>query len=253
MTEKVGQILKGNVVEYIDYYIDEYGDDIGKIKTDIDGSFVKNGKSIKVMGLRYIDGVELGDFIKRYRDRKGSFKIFLDIAIQILNIFSIMHKNGIYHRDIKKSNIMIRYKRDEVDDDDLCGFFDTSSIRDVEVVIIDFGFSVDVNYMRQEIKNCTSIRMGTNGYFHKEILHGVNKTFFVSEEFLRCADTFAIGVTLFLLFNGCESYPYDNELNKVCDSNCENFMVDAIIESMINPEEIRRLSIDNALTFFKDM
>lgn len=66
--------------------------------------FLENGTAYIVM--EYIDGCSLMDFLSEHNN-KLTVKETLDLVEPIINSLSILHNNGIIHRDISPDNIMI--------------------------------------------------------------------------------------------------------------------------------------------------
>lgn len=62
--------------------------------------------------MEYIDGRPLTEIITKHGITDGKF--IKNIAIQILDGLSYVHKQQIYHRDLKPDNILITYKGDNV-------------------------------------------------------------------------------------------------------------------------------------------
>jgi|LSQX01.3.fsa_nt_gb serine/threonine-protein kinase len=126
--------------------------------------------------MEYVDGTELKQL---YKSGESNLNVLIDIFIQIIDGIGYLHKNEVYHRDIKPQNIMV----------------DTNN----NVKIIDFGLSKIGCEIRQE----TIGSFGTQGYMPPEILNDPIPNNYDE----RKRDAFSIGVTFFELLT--EEKPYD--------------------------------------------
>ncbi|MCM8833319.1 MAG: serine/threonine protein kinase [Candidatus Omnitrophica bacterium] len=92
------------------------------------------------------------DLMKAIRNKKHIFneKNIIDIVIKVAKGISYIHKNGIIHKDINPSNILITYSLEKVK-------------------ITDFGLSQIV----KKIFNVNKFKGGTEGYIAPEIYKGI--------------------------------------------------------------------------------
>lgn len=67
--------------------------------------FYADNQNCLVMEL--IDGVSLADFIKRQPERRLSVSEAMPILRDLLNALNYAHKQGVIHRDVKPSNVLI--------------------------------------------------------------------------------------------------------------------------------------------------
>ena len=123
-----------------------------------------DGREFIVM--EFVDGQTLQE-----KKHNLSFKMALEIGIQIADGLAAAHEKGIVHRDIKPENIMIR--------------------KDGIVQIMDFGLAKLRGASRLTKEGST---VGTAGYMSPEQVQG--------QETDHRADIFSLGVLLFEMFTG---------------------------------------------------
>lgn len=142
-------------------------DNIVKILGHDNLSVAQTKQKVGVIYLEYIKGVELGKATIENISSKEKFSIIK----QILDAIEISHSNGIIHRDINPSNIMLT--------------------EDNRVKIIDFGIC-KINDM---INSATVYRLGTTAYSAPEVhQHSENAT--------EKSDLYSIGAVIYFLFTG---------------------------------------------------
>ena len=132
----------------------------------------------------YIHGVDLYTYVEDKNYKIPEFRIVsiiqqLCCAEYYLNIF------GIIHRDIKPEHLLLDDKYEEP-----------------TIKLIDFGLA-EILFPKEK----TCAQFGTVGYTAPEVLRGVpyNKT----------ADTWSIGIMIYLLIIGCLPFDDANEMNKI--------------------------------------
>jgi len=124
---------------------------------------------VGVIFLEYIFGESLAKVSLINLSSKDKFAILK----QLLNAIETAHLNGIIHRDINPSNIMITDKN--------------------EVKVIDFG----ICKIKEMVSKSTTYCMGTNAYSAPEVhIHSDNAT--------EQSDLYSIGAVAFYLFTGKE-------------------------------------------------
>lgn len=100
--------------------------------------YILENEKVATVFSEYISGKSIADMMKQYRIFDEKFVI--DIALQVCNGLSVLHKNGFVHRDITPNNIIISV--------------------DGVVKIIDFGITRKFDKEKQE----DTVVMGTPGY-----------------------------------------------------------------------------------------
>jgi eukaryotic-like serine/threonine-protein kinase len=121
--------------------------------------------------MEYVKGSELKEVIKSYPHNKINLQDFLNYAIQVTGGINAAHKNGIIHRDIKSSNIMLS--------------------EDGRIRIMDFGLAHIHGDPLLTKKGSTP---GTTAYMSPEQLRG--------EEVDFRSDIWSLGTVLFEMLTG---------------------------------------------------
>ncbi len=138
--------------------------------------FEQEGNLFLVM--EYVDGIGLDEFIKNLQS-PVSIERAKKIMLQVLVGFAYAHSNGIIHRDVKPSNILIT-KNDEIK-------------------ILDFGIAKLLNEVQNKLTK-TGTQIGTAYYMSPEQ---------VKAQILdQRSDIYSLGVTFYELLSG--SCPYAN-------------------------------------------
>ena len=128
----------------------------------------------------FIEGITLLTFLSRSANKRIPEILALKIFSQIVDSIAYCHSLKIFHRDVKMSNVMLKKK--------------------MEVVLIDFGFSV------QNPKNdLVNSFCGTLNYIAPELLK--NQSFQPGP-----ADVWALGILLFKLITG--EYPFKGKVRR---------------------------------------
>ena len=167
-------------------------------------SVVKTKDKVGAIYLEYIKGVELSKATIENLSSKEKFSIIK----QILDAIEISHSNGIIHRDINPSNIMLT--------------------EDNQVKVIDFGIC-KINDM---INYATVYRLGTTAYSAPEVhQHSENAT--------EKSDLYSIGAVIYFLFTGKQpplAIQFQETLN---NSRGMDIALKPIIKKLIaeNPDE----------------
>jgi serine/threonine protein kinase len=138
--------------------------------------FEQEGNLFLIM--EYVEGIGLDDFIKNL-NTPVSIERGKNIMLQILNGFAYAHSNGIIHRDVKPSNILIT-KNDEVK-------------------ILDFGIAKLLDDVQNKLTK-TGTQIGTAYYMSPEQVK--------AQELDQRTDIYSLGITFYELLSGfC---PYAN-------------------------------------------
>lgn len=263
ITKKLSNVkeLESRVPQFLDSYVDYEHDSKNQKIINNDNTNLQNittNQGINVMRLRYIKGVDLATFLKNVNNMRWSqsIKFFINIAIKLVDCISTIHENDIYHRDIKLGNIMITKDKDK---DGKIDYYDVKTMVGLRVVIIDFGFSVDMENMSMDLGNCTNCDMGTLGFVQIDFIRRGMKNRkndiieLLDRNSLMYADIFALGVVLFLMFNRLR-FPHVRKTGeRLSYSRCGDVEIDALIERMISNREYNRPQISCALKIFQDI
>lgn len=134
--------------------------------------------------MEYIDGVPLDEYI-------SSNNVNLEEVFRsIIGAFVCLEENGILHRDIRASNIMVD--------------------NDGKVKIIDFGFGKDLEFSEQE--NSVMLNWPATEYPF-ELVN--------DENYIQETEVYFLGYLIrkLLLDNDVQSFQFNNILNKMCQRN----------------------------------
>jgi serine/threonine protein kinase len=132
--------------------------------------------------MELVQGVSLLSFMKAKPERKVEEKVCKKIFSQLIKGIEYLHKNNIYHRDIKMENLLI--------DDKL------------NLKIIDFGFSTCSSKSKMLNFFC-----GTPSYMPPEII--------LKKDYLGPnADIWSVGILLYTLL--CGAFPFRGKINYNC-------------------------------------
>lgn len=189
---------------------------------------------IGIFVTRFIKGRDIeADLLE---DKTLSLEEAEKLAIQMLDALALLHKNNIYHRDIKPGNIM----------------YDKSTEK---FTLIDFGLScyVDANIA----DTCTnSSPSGTLIYMTNKLIEARRNRTSVSLEDMRQADIFALGLTIYNALLGLEArnapfaltesgYKSMQTYIPLNEHYAIGYLVNIMIASPVLPtEEIRRVAYE---------
>jgi serine/threonine protein kinase len=132
--------------------------------------FEQDGNLFLIM--EYVEGIGLDDFIKNL-STPVSIERGKNIMLQVLNGFAYAHSNGIIHRDVKPSNILIT-KNDEVK-------------------ILDFGIAKLLDDVQNKLTK-TGTQIGTAYYMSPEQVK--------AQELDQRTDIYSLGITFYELLSG---------------------------------------------------
>ena len=132
--------------------------------------------------MSYIDGMDLADILRRYREKKQQFPApqALRIVYQICQGLNVCHQKGIVHRDLKPGNVLVK--------------------RDGGVVITDFGLSLVSGGESRPSSGMTTpgTIIGTFAYMAPEQLLDTK----VDDK----ADIYSLGVIMYEMFTNRRPY-----------------------------------------------
>lgn len=168
-------------------------------------------KKISYLVMEEIQGNTLKNFL--HINKKLSYMHRNTIANLLIEYIKVLHLFGIIHRDLKSDNILI-YK---------------SSNNNINVKIIDYGFSVKKKYTSIYNFNLT-YQCGTYNYMPPEIL--TKKYYNVS------CDSYSLGIILYYLFTN--TYPYDISNINIKNNHLYNLNILKKKNSNINYNIIKR-------------
>ena len=176
------------------------------------GTGTLNGEQYFVLIMEYIgNSMELYDFSKK-------FKMTFPVVDRILNDLVIglreMHKQGVYHKDIKNQNILISLSDDNSDI--------------AHVKYIDFGISCI--FGENKNKKC-DMRSGTPTYMSAELIHKNYASSFTERE-LKAIDIYALGVTMYEMFN---KHPYFDAAWRAQKQNDDTILFNALKLDYVEP------------------
>lgn len=183
--------------------------------------------------MEYIHGVTVDE----YFNNNFSLLDFINFAVWLTSIISLLHKKNYVHRDIKPSNIMVvngKYK------------------------LIDFGYSCRVGKINvKDNLSCTVSTPGTPYYAAPEIYNGTFKKNI--NKYYKTIDVYACGVTLYNILTG--KFPYKlynhsiimsnyihiniNQIPRILNNYINNLIHQMVL---INPDN--RITIENAKNKF---
>src|ERR1700730_3385477 len=130
--------------------------------------------------VEYIEGRTLRALLDEYAPHGLPIEMAMGIALQICEALAYAHEHGVYHRDMKPENVMVR---------------DDGSIK-----IIDFGIAL-LEGARRVTWRGLSGTVGTPDYMSPEQLRGERGT--------ESSDIYAVGVMLYEML--CGRTPFEGE------------------------------------------
>ena len=145
------------------------------------------GDDIFVIIMEYCDGGTLEEFIEKYGGKKEHTANYLRIAQNITDGLSLLHSTKQLHRDIKPVNILIS------------GTDPNTAV----AKLADLGLGRDIN----PSKLSTVSNSGTIMYFSPERLR--------YEKFSFPADIWALGMSIYELLAGKDSYPFPIDVDSI--------------------------------------
>eukprot|EP00249_Psilotum_nudum_P013568 c24402_g1_i1 orf=218-1354(-) len=137
-------------------------------------SFLHLASNVCCVIVEYLAGGTLKDFLIRHRRRKLTFKVVMQLALDLSRGLSYLHSCSIVHRDVKTENMILDKK--------------------MKVKIADFGVA------RVEAQNPQDMtgETGTLGYMAPEVLDG--------KPYNRKCDVYSFGICLWETY--CCDMPY---------------------------------------------
>lgn len=133
--------------------------------------------------MEYVEGETIAD---RVSDGAMDFKTIIEVGAQAADALSEAHEQGVVHRDIKSSNIMITERG--------------------KVKVLDFGLAKPVPVLNREVTKTrlteSGVLLGTINYMSPEQATG-------RSEVTHLSDIFSLGVVLYEMTTG--RLPFDGE------------------------------------------
>lgn len=173
----------------------------------------------------YIEGLTLENYLITKNNFNNNKEELWKIIKDLIDGLVFIHQNGVAHRDIKLSNIMITI--------------------DNKVKYIDFGLSCVRECI---IKGCSNIckknTSGTLNYLAPELLSNNPQYIKIANiynlEFIQLTDVWSLGIVIYQLSKGLNEknykyYPYNNQQLKISDK--KNAILNSPLEfTTYNPD-----------------
>ena len=144
---------------------------------DVNREHVRFNRYLYYIVMEYVEGHTAFELLHKSLKERGrpiAPLPALEIVASAADALSVVHAQGIVHRDMKPENIVIRKS-------------------DGEVKVLDLGLAIETKNIERERERCGTI-MGTMGFVAPEILAGEVAT--------PAADVYSLGVTLYELLSG---------------------------------------------------
>lgn len=155
----------------------------------------------------YIEGITLENYLISKNNFNNNKDELWNIIKDLIDGLVFIHQNGVAHRDIKSSNIMIT--------------------NDNKVKYIDFGLSCVRECIIKGCSNkCRKNTSGTLNYLAPELLSNNPKYTEISKiynlEFIQLTDVWSLGIVIYQLSKGLNKknhkyYPYNNKQLNISD------------------------------------
>ncbi|OBK89169.1 serine/threonine protein kinase [Mycolicibacter heraklionensis] len=141
------------------------------------------------LSMEYIEGETLGELITRKFPAGMPAQIVIPIVASIADALDYAHGQGVVHRDVKPSNILVTEDGDEV----------------LTAVLADFGVARQLSGPTG--LTASNLAIGTVAYAAPEQLMGA--------EGLECADQYALAATTFQMLTGMPPYQHENPVTVI--------------------------------------
>lgn len=166
--------------------------------------------------MELVDGEHL-----RSASRTLPFKQRITVMLEVLDALGALHDRGIFHRDVKPSNVVLRAV-------------------DRRPVLVDFGLA----YLQNggDVDDRTQSTIGSPGYVPTEVSADPKKSRSPKN------DIFAAGITLYEILSGSKPDPRDIDSLARVDASLAT--LDAVVQRAIAPERSRYSS---AAEFSRDL
>lgn len=153
-------------------------------------------ESVAYIVMEYVQGNGLDEYFKR--GTRFSVQDLISIMVQLLDALDFAHNQGIVHRDVKPSNLMV--------------------MNNGRLKVADFGIArIDTSDLTQ-----VGMIMGTPGYMAPEQ--------YVDSDIDRRADIFAAGVIFYQLLAGVK--PFTGNIDLICHKIRNE---DPVLPSQVDP------------------
>ena len=153
-------------------------------------------ESVAYIVMEYVQGNGLDEYFKR--GTRFSVQDLISIMVQLLDALDFAHEQGIVHRDVKPSNLMV--------------------MNNGRLKVADFGIArIDTSDLTQ-----VGMIMGTPGYMAPEQ--------YVDSDIDRRADIFAAGVIFYQLLAGVK--PFTGNMDLICHKIRNE---DPVLPSQVDP------------------
>ena len=141
------------------------------------------------LSMEYIDGESLGELITRKFPAGMPARLAVPIVASIADALDYAHEQGVVHRDVKPSNILVTEDGNEV----------------LTAVLADFGIARQLSGPTG--LTASNLAIGTVAYAAPEQLMGA--------EGLERADQYALAATTFQMLTGAPPYPHENPVTVI--------------------------------------
>jgi len=127
--------------------------------------------------MEWIEGLKLGEWSSKNSSAKSDWDAIRKVVLQLLNGLDYLHSNGVFHRDLKPDNIMVKANSGDA-------------------IIMDMGVS--------EISGNDQTTMGTKISDFVGTARYASPQFLLGEAYMASDDVYSLAATLVLLVTGTE-------------------------------------------------
>ena len=182
-----------------------------------------------------------GDLRKYLTDRNNKpLKVeeIIHIMKNIINGLNVIHKDGIFHSDIKPENLMVHFENKEDFEKEV------KNILKSKIVIIDFGCaSLDI---KKDKKQQSELIKGTDKYMHPILIERKQKKSVGEIELKAEKDIWSLGLVCLELLTGDLNKHYDIENNTYKIPLNENTSIELIrfIDNMLQYDSNNQIKLE---------